>query len=678
VPKGRYTLESIEIRGEADVDEEDVEDQIASTPSPRFLGLFSGFIYDYQVFDRYVLERDLERIERYYRARGYYRARVRAAQVTLKGRGAHVRIRVEEGPPVLLVRVDLHGLESLPKDEARRIRETAASALPLQSPLEEESFEEARTLILRALADEGYAYARVRSSADVDLPKSFASAGFWIEPGPKSVFGEIRFEGLGPLPEPPVRRALDVRSGDPYSQDELEEAKRALLDLGVFSAVTIDPVLEANQDNTEPVRVPLIVRVERSKLRSVHLGGGVQADSVRTDLHLLAGWEDANFLGGFRKLVIEAVPGVVLYPTRLPSFEEPERLLPQGRLRTEFRQPGFLEARTNAVLRAQASAYPVLLSSARDPGIPVLGYRDLRASAGLERSRWKVYGMLSHNLQINNPFAYVGTLDPDLGTVLVSYPELFTTLDLRDDRVSPHKGVYVSMNTQVAGVGGDARDVKLQPEARAYIPLTKRVTLAARATVGFLFPSNYGGTVLRNARTGMPADADRAEWIRDIQLMFLRGFFSGGAGSNRGYALREIGPHGDVPFYNPSQTPAALAETCRSDNPDRPRAICDLPLGGFTLWEASLELRFPLTGPLSGAMFTDTSDVAAQRVKFRFNRPHLSVGFGLRYETPVGPVRLDLGYRIPGLQSPSSPEEGRPATLLGLPAAISFGIGEAF
>jgi outer membrane protein insertion porin family/translocation and assembly module TamA len=574
--------------------------------------------------------------------------------------------------------VDVHGLEALPAKESRRIRAATADGLPLERPFEETAFEESRTQLLRALADEGYAYARVRSSADVDLPKNSVSIGYWVEPGPKSVFGDIRFEGLGPLPEPPVRRALDLRKGDPYSQDELEEAKRALLDLGVFSAVTIDPVTEAPETGPGPVRVPLVVRVERSKLRSVHLGGGVQADSIRSDMHLIGGWEDANFLGGFRKLVIEAVPGVVLYPTRLPTFERPERLLPQGRVRTEFRQPGFLEARTNAVLRAQASAYPVLLSSARDPGVPVLGYRDLRAAAGLERSRWKVYGILSHNLQVNSPFSYVGTLDRDLGTVLVSYPELFTTLDLRDDRVSPHQGVYVSMNTQVAGVGGDAKDVKLQPEARVYVPITKRLTLATRATIGLLFPYNYGDTVHRNALSGMPADADRAEWIRDIQLMFLRGFFSGGAGSNRGYALREIGPHGDVPFYNPSQTPTALAETCRSDNPDRPRSVCDLPLGGFTLWEASLELRFPVTGPLSGALFSDTSDVASQRAKFRFDRLHLSVGVGLRYETPVGPIRFDMGYRVPGLQSPDSPDEGRPATLLGLPMAISFGIGEAF
>jgi outer membrane protein insertion porin family/translocation and assembly module TamA len=301
----------------------------------------------------------------------------------------------------------------------------------------------------------------------------------------------------------------------------------------------------------------------------------------------------------------------------------------------------------------------------------------LRVSAGLERSLWKLYGTVSHNVQVNSPFAYVGKLDEQLGTVIASYPELFATFDLRNDRVTPHKGIYLAMDAQFAGVGGDARDVKLQPDARVYVPITRRVTLAARTTVGLLFPQNYGQTIAGNAERTATMDSDnRGTWIRDIQLMFMRGFFSGGSGSNRGYAAREIGPHGIVPFYNPGQSPMAQQEDCSlaTANP----AVCDLPLGGFTLWEANLELRYPLTGPLSGALFADTSDVAAYQARFRLNRPHFSVGTGFRYETPVGPIRFDIGYRVPGLQAPPAADEGVPGTTFGLPIAASFGIGESF
>jgi outer membrane protein insertion porin family/translocation and assembly module TamA len=678
LPKNRYTVQALNLEGDKKLDDDEIERVIATRESPRFLGLVSGVIYDYEVFDRYVLDRDLQRIERYYRARGYYRARVRAARVALHGHGAKVTIEIEEGPPLLTKRVDIHGLSELDRRSAANLESAVGRELTIGTPFDEDAYRRAHDELLRGLADLGFAYAKVRSNADVDLPRNAASVGYWVELGPKAKFGSVRFEGLGPFPEAPVRRAFDIEPGTPYSQSEIDEAKRALLDLGVFSAVTIEPELGDDATPNRERMVPLVVRVERAKLRSVHLGGGVQVDSQRTDLHLVAGWEDGNLFGGFRKLMVEVVPGAVVYPTRLPNFERPERLLPDGRVRTEFRQPGFIESRTNAVVRAQASVYPVLFSGPRDPGVPVLGYRDLRASVGLERSMWKLYGAASHNLQVNSPFAYVGMLDPDLGTVVVSYPELFGTLDLRNDRVSPHKGFYASFDAQFAGVGGDARDVKLQPELRAYVPVTRHVTLAARATVGLLFPQNYGRTVASNARDGTPGDVARSTWVRDIQLMFLRGFFSGGVGSNRGYAPREIGPHGVVPFYNPGQTNAAQAARCANDNPNRSSAVCDLPLGGFTLWEASLELRFPLKGPLSAAVFTDASDVAPRRMDFRLNRPHLSVGFGLRYDTPVGPVRLDAGFRVPGMQSPSSPDEGTPTSTFGLPAALSFGIGESF
>ena len=162
--------------------------------------------------------------------------------------------------------------------------------------------------------------------------------------------------------------------------------------------------------------------------------------------------------------------------------------------------------------------------------------------------------------------------------------------------------------------------------------------------------------------------------------MYLRGFFGGGPGSNRGYGLREIGPHGRVPFYNPGQSSEEFTEGCEVTTAPAGELSpnCDLPLGGFTLWEASLELRFPLFGPLRGAVFTDVSDVSPYKLDFRFDHPHLSLGLGFRFGTPIGPIRLDVGYRVPGLQAPSSPDEYTPDELFGLPIAISFGIGEPF
>jgi outer membrane protein assembly factor BamA len=676
IPPQRYALDAIDFVGNEHVDDDELKEKIASHESPRFAGLVAGVLDEYEVFDRYVLERDLERIQRYYRARGYYRARARVARVfQTSGRHVRVEIVIDEGPAVRVGRVDVHGLEGLPPEVRARVARMAERRLRLHRPFEEDRFRLVEQELTRLLGDYGYAYATVRGGADVDLPNNVAAVGYWIEPGKAARLGRVRIAGLGRVPPEPVVRALDLTPGEPYSLSRLEAARQAVLDLGVFASVTLEPDLEKEGD--QPEQVPVLVRVEVTKLRNVRLGGGVSLDTVKSDVHLTAGWEDRNLFGGLRSFLVEAIPGVVLYPTRLPTLRPPRRALPQGRLRSELRQPGLLEARTVGVVRGQASMFPLLFARDQPDDAVVLGYRELRGAVGLERSQGKLGLQLSHNLQQSSPFTYVGTKDPDLVPVLVSYPELFFELAFTDSKVRPHEGVGLRGNFQVAGVFGDARDLKVVPDARFYVPIGRKLTLAGRGSVGLLFPANYGSTVESNARTGTPGAASRKTWVRDSEIMFLRGFFAGGPGSNRGYATREIGPHGSIPFYAPGLTASEIGSSCDSSAAAESGA-CDLPLGGFTLWESSLELRYPLSKSFSGAIFADAADVAPRKLTFRWNRPHLSAGVGLRYDTPVGPVRFDVGYRIPGLQAPAAPDEGKPDTLLGLPVAISFGIGEAF
>jgi len=78
-----------------------IVDGLATARSPRLLGIWDGVVFDYEVFEETILERDLERLRRYYRARGYYDARVLAARViTVDEHHVRVEIRVNEGEPV--------------------------------------------------------------------------------------------------------------------------------------------------------------------------------------------------------------------------------------------------------------------------------------------------------------------------------------------------------------------------------------------------------------------------------------------------------------------------------------------------------------------------------------------------------------------------------------------------
>src|SRR4051812_48726412 len=98
IPARRSAVDAVSIRGTSDISASDIEEKLATTATPKFIGLFRGVLYEYELFNRAILQRDLARVERFYRARGYYDARVTAGLVTRPDKH-HVRIEidVEEG-----------------------------------------------------------------------------------------------------------------------------------------------------------------------------------------------------------------------------------------------------------------------------------------------------------------------------------------------------------------------------------------------------------------------------------------------------------------------------------------------------------------------------------------------------------------------------------------------------
>jgi outer membrane protein insertion porin family/translocation and assembly module TamA len=198
-----------------------------------------------------------------------------------------------------------------------------------------------------------------------------------------------------------------------------------------------------------------------------------------------------------------------------------------------------------------------------------------------------------------------------------------------------------------------------------------------RTTTGLLFPSSYSDSLLLVPPGQAPTSVDRATWIRDIQLVYFRGFFSGGPSSNRGYPVYGVGPHGPVPFFTPGIAIRQIRRECVQGTAAYDAARCALPLGGLTMWEASAELRYPLSAQVEGAAFCDASDVQVGRAAYRFDQPHLACGVGLRYQTPAGPIRLDVAYRVPGL-NPRPGDLDYPGDIFGAPIGLALGIGEAY
>ncbi|HMC94287.1 MAG TPA: BamA/TamA family outer membrane protein, partial [Polyangia bacterium] len=212
--------------------------------------------------------------------------------------------------------------------------------------------------------------------------------------------------------------------------------------------------------------------------------------------------------------------------------------------------------------------------------------------------------------------------------VWLSYLEEVAIWDHRDDALEPHDGFYASLSLQEGGgpLFGDFNYFRVLPEARGYVSLgdDKQITFAARLKVGDLLPTSG------NAQ-------DSAVVTR---------FYGGGAQSMRGFNDRRLSP------LLVSQLPPSPG------NPKPP--IVTLPIGGNGLIDGSFEVRYALTSNLILAAFFDVGQVSMGRIDPQaFAHLLMAVGFGLRYRTPVGPVRLDFARRL---------QVGRPPPLFAVDA----------
>ncbi len=675
-------IDAVEILGADSVDSDQLLEGLATRSSPSWpLVARSG---EYEFLDEALLERDLERVERFYRARGFYEAKVVGARVIWTDTDrVRVQIVVSEGLPVHIapagagrISVQLTGLESV-VDSGTIARLIAASPRP-DDVFDEAEYERAKSKMRRILADHGYAFASVSGRADVDLGQHQAVVRFDLEAGPKSVFGPITIAGLEQVPEGKVRDSLLIAAGDEYSAAALEDARRALVNLGVFSSVSVEADTSQRASAVVPVKFTLL----EAAPRVLRLGGGARLDAIELAGSLTASWEHRNFLGGLRHFSLEARPGVVLFPTRMadfPNLATPDRVLLQGAIEARLVQPSFLEGRTKGFSSVSLEVQPLLYSDT-PVNAPLIGFLEVATRAGLERP------FLSHRFFLTLSMNWLAELPLDYGRLTlggnsppaapgairdlyIAYPELLTRFDLRDDPLDPKNGLLLSNSLQVAlpALGGSVADIRLYPEARFYITKTK-LTLAFRAATGLLFPLDYfpADTVTNN--NGLVPTADQ-------QVLLFRGFFSGGPFSNRGYAFQGVGRRQPFLPSNDAGVPCSNAEMLAGLVDPR----CLRPVGSLTSWEASIELRFPIQflSPLGAVLFLDSSDVRLGRAEYSLASPHLSPGVGLRYPTPIGPIRLDAGLRVLEALGKEPPNQASP-TLFGAPVSLQLAVGQAF
>ncbi len=174
--------------------------------------------------------------------------------------------------------------------------------------------------------------------------------------------------------------------------------------------------------------------------------------------------------------------------------------------------------------------------------------------------------------------------------------------DSRNSVFDPDDGQFMSVDAQIASaaLGGNSRFIRFFAEYQRYdkLPKVPRLTYAFAAKLGSARP--YGES-------------------SDIPIS--ERFFSGGARTLRGFGFEQAGPRDPV---------------------------TNQPVGGNVLIVVNNELRFPITRRIGGQVFSDTGNVFRNWEKVRFSRITQTLGAGLRFETPVGPIRVDAGYLVKG------------------------------
>ena len=622
--------------------------------------------------DSAVFDRDLDRIERWYQARGYYDAAVVStefdppsaaaddrivtttpgeAPCTREGEGegckVQIGIEIEEGEPVLVKSIGVTGHEGLGDSQRKEVE--GALHLEVGKPFDEAIYERSKRAIRRRLRSAGYACGMASGRVEIDRDAREAFVELYVEPGPPCKLGDVTVTGYQDLPAKTILDVANLHTGETYSSDALADAQRAVYALGALASVNVteSPRLDDEEQCTGVVDVN--IEVEPGRQIRWGIGAGIQSGAIQTltlqqdtrisDVHLFGLFEHRNFITGFRRLRIEDRPKIVAQD---PFFRFGRGFIFGNELRVGYRRPAFLEPRTTAAIDFRHDWGP-------DP-FELFRRHDLQIRGNLSRpffdGRLLLIGGLNYDTYL--------TVDRD-PRYPASYQVVFfdesVVVDLRDDSRSPRAGFFFQFSSQQspAKLRRSWQYVRVAPEVRGYAPLPLSSTLAFRFGIGAMFLFSR--------------DQQRLDLIGQALGPQNYRIRSGGPTTHRGFFGGFLGDPGSVDSLNREGVDA------RND-------------GGLRKWEAGVEWRVPITQAFATALFMDFGDVNRGPV-WRFNYIRAAAGFGFRYRTPVGPIRLDFGFLIPGWQVVNGTAPPNAFNIFrfirgGVPGAIHFTIGEAF
>lgn len=609
----------------------------------------SKYFYRRKYLDHDELKRDVLRIRVFYWKRGFREAQVDTV-VADKGKDkVAVTFKINEGPPTVVSSLDV--VQAQPVLNDREVKRRIV--LGVGSPLNLLRLDTTVVNLQQSLWDKGYADAVVDTAITLDSAGRNGAIRITIDPKYKATVGEILIEGESHVSEKTLKKSLTFDTGQVFRRAELLKSQRALYESNLFRRAAIEVPKQGDSSKI------IVVTVQEAPLREARLSAGFNT----VDFFQVEGrFTHYNFLGGAKRLELQAVVGNLLAGSLSGNFifrdvtdnvgsDRSRYFAPTYNLSANLRKPWFLSHRNELALGVFAHRRSA-------PGIYV--DRGYGSSATFTRQivdRGPASANYTYELtriDAGDVYFCVNYGVCDQPTLVALHQQrtmspftLTSSVDRTNDPFEPTHGMRAKADLEHASTftASDFRYNRASAEGAIFMPFRNRGSIGGHMRLGWVHALQSTGNAV-GLGEGEPVLHPRKR------------FYAGGSRSVRGYGENQLGPR-------ILTIPATKLRSAAGGCPEPiPITSCDpnvallkdrdfepRPLGGNMVVEANAEMHVPL--PLEnviGAVFIDGGYVS-QRINPTLPKSKLAItpGFGVRYLSPVGPIRIDFGIN-PGRQ----------------------------